>query len=319
MADDCKTCEDRNPVTPIYTRAAPLNNENCVTCGNPNSNFFQAPPVSGKTTEILAGTQIGVTDLSDLLVDRFRIDWIPVVDLTVDLVLISYAAGVPKPNLVLWGTTLDQFELTWTYNKTPIFSQLLSNDAGLLPSITNPTSRSASYINENILNQDVKFTITGNDGTGLSGAIATDTNSALFGNYRVWGVGARVDQGTTNYTTFKAFVEQLIASDGTTELTSLRTKSDLFGEGDVLEHFFYCYPKDWGFATFTKNNIPGGFKRLKKVGQFIQVATNDFSEDGDEEDIIINNGNGANGDQAFRCYQSTSDNIDDQVTPIIVS
>jgi hypothetical protein len=88
---------------------------------------------------------------------------------------------------------------------------------------------------------------------------------------------------------------------GTKEKTTTRVKSPLTSDASGgTQYFYYLYPKQWGFATFYQNGVPGGFKRLKNVGGVISVGSF-ASEDAGEEDILISNGVGT---EAFYVYQS---------------
>lgn len=305
MANDCATCEERNPQPRNYSKAAPTVNENCIGCDP--ADFIDTGGGAGKTTELIAGDQIGIQDISDALTDRFIVSFVPFVDLTVSLNLTALASGEIKTNLVLFGTVITQVDLTWTYNKA-VVSQSLSNNGD----ITNPSievgDRDATYPSQGITN-DVRFTISGDDGEGQPGSTASASQDILFGNYRVWGKGPRYDNGTTPLATLQSFIEGLIAINGTKEITTTRVKSGLVGEGGTLEFFYYAYPARFGLATFLQNGIPGGYKRLGNFGGTIQVATFD-SIDGGESDINISNGLDS---EPFYVYQSGADNINGAV------
>ena len=98
----------------------------------------------------------------------------------------------------------------------------------------------------------------------------------------------------------------------------IELKTNLYGEGGNLEHFYYFYPKRWGFATFTKNNfVGGGFKRLKRnASNKIEPATDFDAYDAGEQDIMIDNGVATD---AFLVYMSVNDQIADDVEPIYVT
>jgi len=301
----CPTCAERNPATITYSKAVPIVNANCSQCG---SSFF-IPGVdsgsNGKSTEIIEGDQISVTDLSDSLVDRFLVSFDPHVAMTVALSLVAKASAVPQGSIVLFGTVIDEVNLTWVYSKpAEVTANDLTNDGGLSVPTLLLTDVAYNYTVQNI-QSDVEFTITGNDGAGQPDSIGVDTESIIFGNYRGWGKGVRLDTGSTPIATLITFIEGLIAGAGTKELTTTRVKSPLTAEGVVLEHFYYFFPKSWGFAIFTQNGIPGGMKRLGLVSGNATVVPLD-SYDGGESDIMIDNGLSA---EAFHVYQSTSDNI----------
>jgi hypothetical protein len=299
----CPDCSSRNPVIPTYSKAVPLVNTNCVSCGS----SFSIPGVDsgggGKAVEILPGDQIAVSDLSDSTTARFLVAYSPHVALNVTLTMIAKAATVVKSNPILLGTVIDEVNLTWVYNKA-VLSQDLTNSGGLTP----PTLIAADIAHDYTglsLSVSTSFTITGNDGEGKPNSIDADTKSISFGNYRGWGIGARRDLGATTLAQMQTFIEGLIGGAGTIELTTVRQDQALTAEGGNLEHFFYFFPKGWGFATFLQNGIPGGFKRLGSVSGTIQSVPLNAYEVG-EQDILIDNGLAS---EAFHIYQSTSDNI----------
>ncbi len=301
----CPNCLERNPATITYSKAVPLINVNCSECGSPFFIPSVASSGNGKTTEIIEGSQISVNDISDSLVDRFIVAFDPHIAMTVALTMVPKALTVPQGSIILFGTVIDEVNLSWVYSKpADVSAQDLTNDGGLsVPTLT-LIAVTYDYTGQNI-QADVQFTITGNDGLGLPESIGTDIKSIAFGNYRGWGKGVRLDSGSEAVATLITFIEGLIAGAGTKELTTTRSKSPLTGEGVVLEHFYYFFPKAWGFAIFTQNGIPGGMKRLGNVGGLVTVVPLD-AYDGGESDILIDNGLSA---EAFHIYQSTSDNI----------
>lgn len=318
MAD----CE-QNPAIPVYIQNPPLIQENCSQGCDPNSNFYVSPSGFGKTTEIIAGTNISVVDISDALVDRFIVNVIPTVQLTVDMTLVAKESSVVKTNPVLYGTVIDEVLLDWTYNNTELtLSQTLTNDGGLTPPVLDYDDISHSYTGQSI-QADIDFTIDGDDGLG-NGSLseASETEGIVFGNYRVWGVGERYDYDKDSipnlhtYAELVTFLEDLLTTSGTKELTTTRVKT-VYGEGTTLEHFYYFYPKSWGFATFTKYNFEGGFLRLKRnATDGIEPATNFGSLDAGEQDILIDNGLA---EEAFMVYMSLNDAIEDATEPIYVT
>jgi hypothetical protein len=316
MAD----CE-QNPVIPVYVQNPPLVNENCESCGDPNQGFYESGVNYGKTTELIAGTNITIVDISDSNVDRFIVNAVAAEQLTVALTLTAKAASVVKTNPVLFGTIIDEVQLDWAYNNA-IASQNLTNNGGITPPILAPADVQHIYTGQAITD-GITFTIAGDDGLG-NGSIsqAQDSRSITFGNYRVWGVGERYDYDKDNipnlhpYSALKTFLEDLITSSGTKELSTTRVKT-IYGEGGTLEHFYYFYPKSWGYATFTKNNFQGGFLRLKRnASNEIEPATNFSSADAGEQDILISNGLD---EEPFMVYMSLNDAIDDPVEPIYVT
>ena len=307
----CETC--RNPVSPVYSKARPIVNIGYVSCPRPNSSFFEISGGESKNVVLIEGQEIDITDLSNQAEFKFLIDHLANVDLSVEsFALVSKIVDVIETQPVLWGKTIDEIQLDWTYNKA-INNQSLSNNGGLFVPALDPLDLQYIYTGLTLKNQNVIFTIQGDDGKGLPGSIATKTVKMEFMNYMVWGVGATLINGS--YVSAKTFLELLLTTNGTKEQTDTRIKT-LFGEGDILEKFFVLYPKRFGFATFTKNNLVGGFYRLKNVGGSILVADDDYAYDGDESDILIDNGEE---EEAFLIYESTSDNIEDPVTPIKIT
>jgi len=285
--------------------------------------FYSAAHNYGKITELIAGQEIQITDISDTIVDRFIIDHIPAEQLTVGLTLTAKESGAEYSNPILWGRSIDTIQLDWAYNHI-ITSQTLTNNGGLTPPSLDSDDVQHIYTGQAIQNQDIDFTIAGNDGLGFDPeSLASDTEGLEFGNYRVWGVGERYDYDRDSapdkhaYSALQTFLEDLLTTNGTKELKTTRLKTDLFAEGGELEHFYYFYPKSWGFATFTKYNFTGGFVRLKRnASDEIEAATNFDSYDSGEQDIMVDNGIM---EDAFLVYMSLNDQQDDDTEPIIVT
>ena len=318
MAD----CE-QTPVIPVYAQDPPLADENCEACGDPNQSFYESGVSYGKTTELIAGTNVTIVDLSDSNVDRFIVNAVAAEQLIVALTLIAKAASVVKSNPVLFGEVIDEVQLDWAYNNpSASMVQNLTNNGGLTPPVLAYDDVQHIYNGQSI--QDgITFTIAGDDGLGNGPeSQAQDSASISFGNYRVWGVGERYDYDKDNfpnlhtYAELQTFLENILTSTGTKEVSGSRVKT-LYGEGTTLEHFYYFYPKSWGFSTFTKNNFQGGFVRLKRnASNEIEPATNFSSLDAGEQDILINNGLAS---EAFMVYMSLNDAIEDALEPIYVT
>jgi hypothetical protein len=268
-------------------------------------NQFYVPPSGGKTTELIAGDQIGITDLSDSLVDRFEIDYLPIVAFTAALTLVAKASSIVKANPVLLGTVIDRIELTWTYNHA-VASQTITNDGALTPPTLIASDRGYDYTSQSIVN-NTEFTLDGNDGLDNGGqSAAEDSKSITFGNYLAWGKGASLLGLTTSdvQTRFAALADREVRTD------FLRS---VYATGTDNEKFFVMYPKRWGLADFKKGIFVGGLMRVKKVVG--QTALKVDLEGGEvEEDIIIANGSGHS--EAYYIYETLFDNQEDAVTPI---
>ncbi len=285
--------------------------------------FYSAGNNYGKITEILAGSEIQVTNLSDTIVDRFLVDHVPAEQLSVGLTLVDKEATVERTNPVLWGRTIDEIQLDWVYNHT-ITTQTLTNNGGLTPPVLGPNDVQHIYTGQAIQNTDVDFTIAGDDGGNFGSlSLASDIEGIEFGNYRVWGVGERYDYNKASApdlwddNDLITFLEDLLTTSGTKELKTVRVKTNLFGEGGELEHFYYFYPKRWGFATFEKYNFVGGLVRLKRnAADKIEPATDFYAYDAGEQDIMIDNGVATD---AFLVYMSVNDQQDDDTEPILVT
>lgn len=307
---NCPTCEERNPATIEYSKAVPIVNANCTTCGVP----FKIPNVAssgsgGLPTNIVAGDQIAVADISDSTKFEFVVAFDPDIAMTAVLTLVAKVSTVVQGALVLFGKIVDEVNLSWVYSKpNDVDSQTLENDGGLTEPALGPLDVTEDYTLQNI-QSDVEFTISGDDGNGKPESIGVDVKSVSFGNYRGWGDGARLDSGATTTAQMITFIEGLISGGGSKEISTTRVKAALTASGGNLEHFYYFFPKDWGFAIFTQNGIPGGMKRLGAVGGLIQDVPL-ASYEGGEQEIQINNGEAA---AAFHIYQSPSDNINGAV------
>jgi hypothetical protein len=133
-----------------------------------------------KETEILKGRGNEVEDLSDQTAYRFRINNVTIEPLTVSLVLTSFKNGVQLSQPVLKGNTVDQVDLSWTYNKQ-IESQELTNTGGIPSPTLSKELRAHSETELSILS-DTNFTISG---TGKEGTSANAIKTVSFGNYSI--------------------------------------------------------------------------------------------------------------------------------------
>lgn len=294
-----------NPVTPVYTQAKPIKNEGCVTEDNGNNLSFFVPAGDGKSTEILAGDQIKVENLSDANTDRFRVSYDPATQLTLVLNAVPYIAGQVQTEPILKGKTVDQIALSWTYN-IPVESQVLSNDGGLTDPTLSASQTDATYIGLT-LGDTVNITLDGDSGSGvLPESQASDTEQITFGNYLAFGAGGSlINQANTAQTLLNGFI-----SASQTEIRTNRV-TQVYGLGGSNQKFFVMYPKAWGLATFQKGIFVGGFVRLKLVSGVLK----DVLGGGDiEENLLLSNGEGHT--EAFYIYESLFDNQADPVTPI---
>jgi hypothetical protein len=305
-----------NPVIPTYNQDPPLINKNAVW-DTGNIEFFHLKDF-GKDTLVFAGQDIRVDDFSDSLTDKFQVSSDPEIALSAILALVAKSQDVVKSNPVLWGIVIDRVELAWVYNHD-IIIQNVDNDGGIINPVTEPVIRDYNFIGQSIDKVDTEFSITGEDSDGNE---ASDNKLIQFGNYRVWGVGPRYDYNANNlgapytYSQLKTFLEALLNTTGTKELTTTRVKN-VFAQGGNLEHFFYIFPKRWGFATFTKYFFVGGMVRLKRnASNDIEIATDFYAYDSGEQDIQVNNGQA---DDPFLVYMSINDNIADNVEPLKIT
>lgn len=316
MSTLCNDCTVRNPAIPVYSKAVPVG-DICSSCGGTTNLLF--PPsggaAAGKTTEVLAGFSMSVEDLSDTLVDRFRVNWAQILQLTANLALIAKSGVVTKANPVLWGTTIDEINMTWTYNRElDVETQTLVNTAGLTPPTLVKADRLYDYTSGvSIKNSDESFTLTGDTENGLPESTGSDVEWVVFGNYVLHGVGANAQGGAD--TILISLIESFIPGGATIATTKA---GSFFALSVVLERDFYAIPKRFGFATFSKNGGSGngGLKRMKNVSGTIQAALDQYGLDGDETAISINNGLEA---EEYYIYMSVYDNIADPLNPITVT
>lgn len=271
-------------------------------CGTPNE-FPTVDPGSGsggKPVEIIAGPSIDVDDLSDADTYRFRISYVPYIDLSATLSLVAKRSNVTKANPVLKGTVIDTIELDWTYNKD-VTTQSLSNTGGLTPPTLNEAARSHDYTSQTV-SDNISFTISGNDGNGQPGSIAVATQSILFGNDMILGA-------TTDFT-LQSVSSFLTAISGFTKIVKTSRVHTYFATGGVNQHHYVIYPKAYGLGTFTKGIFEGGYVRLKNVAGTLkqELGIGDV-----ESDVNIVNAEGFS--EAFYIYMSLYDNQNDPVTP----
>lgn len=273
------------------------------TTGDPNKNIIPVFDTGDqdKDVQLVAVPQVVITDLSDAGTHRFQIGTSIYTALITNLTLVAKASGVVKSNPILKGTTIDRVELTFAYNKA-IASQTLTNDGGQTPPTLGPLDTGFTYTGRSI-QSTVAFTLTGNDGSGEPGGIASDVESVAFGNLMWLGFGAsKIGFATSG---MEAFIESL-----QTSVVKTARAHTYFATGGVNEKHFVAYPKAWGLATFTKGIFSGGYVRLKSVAGAMQTS-------GSETDLVITNSLGAA--EAYYVFESLYDNQNDAVTPFIIS
>lgn len=274
------------------------------TTGDPNKNVI---PVFESSTQkdvlVTEGTGIQVDNLSSANQFKFRVSVESFTDLVATLGLIAKAAGVTKSNPVLKGTVIDEINLTMGYNKA-VVSQTLTNNGGLLAPALAADDESYDYT-EQAVEDDIAFTLTGNDGEGQSGSIDSDVKSITFGNMMWLGYGATKEGASASG--MEAFIESL----QTSVLKSARAHT-YFATGGANQHHFVAYPKAWGLATFFKAPFFGGYVRLKNIAGTMLSESEDT-----ETDVLITNSAGYQ--EAYYIFQTTYDNQADAVTSFEIS
>lgn len=293
-----------NYFIPQYAPNMPIPNL-CEPCGCNEFPIVDPVSVNGKSTVVLAGAGIAVADLSDANSYRFQVSRTEILNLITGLSLIAKELGVTRTSPILKGTVIDVIELDWTYNKS-ISSQALTNSGGLTPPTLLISDTSHDYVSQTITS-NINFTITGNDGLGLPGSIATDTKGITFGDLMWLGYGPT--KINTTSTTIESFIESL----QTSVILTSRVYS-YFATGGINQKHFVAYPKVFGLGTFTKGIFSGGYIRLKKVGTTLKDVLGDTDV---ESDIVITNSKGYA--EAYYIYESLFDDQVDSITPFIIS
>lgn len=260
---------------------------------------------TGKGVIMIAGPGIQVEDLSDTENYRFRHSAVPYQALSVNLNLTAEESGVIRTSPVLKGTVLDKIQLSWSYNKE-INSQSLSNTVSLPPPTLAASDRSHTYNPVNVQN-NVSFTVQGNDGLGQPGSSASASRSIVFGNL-MW-----LGKGTSRLNTVTSDLEIFLESLQIQVIKTIRNHT-YNATGGVNEKHFVGYPKSFGLGTFTKGIFVGGYVRLKSV---MGILKSDLAEGDVESDIIITNSKGYS--EAYYIYESLFDNQDDPVTPFTIT
>lgn len=293
-----------NPVTPIYAKSIPK-----TGCGLARSyNMLYIPSFVNLIKDVEVTTndpQIRIIDNSNSVKDSFEIDFSPKEDLTGVLAMVLKESDTVVAAPVLKGRTIDEVNLSWTWNKD-ISQQILSTDD---VEITNPTlsiaDRSYDYTGESITENTV-INLQGNDGSGLDGAIANLAQTVRFGNYYYRGHGASLFNGAVS--AVQAFLDSLSKSIETSKV------KNLFGTGGNQEFFFFAYPKSLGLPSDIKKGIfSGGYVRLINVAGSLKTSLGDGET---ELDITVSNGLTS---EAYYLFQSLYDNQNDPNQPIEIT
>lgn len=297
----CSSCGQRNPAVPVYSKAKPP--VICNNCRNGLGNVF--PPATGGTnreTTVIAGDDIAVDDLSNVNEKVYRVNYSPLEQLVVTLVLNAFAGVDQKTNPVLFGTTIDKVDLSWSYNREiDVQLQSLTNDGGLTPPTLGASERDFIY-DPVTITDDIAFTISGDDGKGQPPQSQdSDQKSVTFGNYALQGARANLI-GETGATA-KSFLDTLAATPSARVLTTTRVR-DIILLGNTLERDYYAYPKKFGYATFFQNGFPGGFLRLSIKSGDVVASDNFDADDPGESPFLVNNGLA---EEEYLVYMTPSD------------
>ena len=298
----CSTSSPGNPITPIYSNAKYVLNPNCA---DPNVSPIYVPESTsdGRTTEIIAGTDIFVEDFSDAAVDRFRVNYNPYIPLENTLTVQAYVASVLQSQPILKGKVVDELRSTWTYNKV-IASQTLTENGSATSLPIEDRDKTTTGLS---ITADAVIQLDADDGQGRTGSTILDTETITFGNYQIWGDYTNmIGQPATSVST--------LIADMANKNTQIKTTrfNNVFGTGLTGRRFFVIYPASWGEATFTKGIFEGGFQRLKnEAGTLVVTVTGTelpitwTNEEGHAEDMYV--------------YQSLYDNTEDLVEPIVIT
>lgn len=300
----CNDCNGGNLVTPVYSPGKYVLNPNCANPGCPD--VYISEGGSGVNNhELIAGNDILIEDFSDANALRHKISYNPYIALEASLSVGAYVGGVLQTLPILKGKIVDETRATWVYNKS-VASQTLDEGFGpaSVPAINLlKTTTGLTMISDTI------YQLSGNDGLGKSGSIATDSFTITFGNYLIWGDYTQmIGQSST-------IINTLISNlaNKNTEVKVNRNKS-IYATGGANRYFFIIYPSAWGEGIFTKGGVEGGFTRLRNVSgtlmNYIPNGQNETpiswtNEEGYSENIYI--------------YQSIQDYIEDAVEPITIS
>lgn len=247
-----------------------------------------------------------VQDVSDSDNYRFIIGGENVTALSASLTLVAKSSGVTKTLPILKGTTIDEVNLAWTYNKPSVSAQTLTNNGGLVAPTLLLSDRSHDYESQSITS-NISFTLTGNDGLGFPGSIDTDIRTIEFGNTLYLG------HGSSKILTATSGIASFITSMAT-KVTKTSRIHTYYATGGENQKHFVAYPAAYGMATFTKGPFSGGYVRLKNV---LGVLKSTLDPGDTELSISITNSLGYS--ESYYIYESLVDNQEDPVTPFIIS
>lgn len=253
--------------------------------------------------DVRGGVDTEVDDISNQQEQIFVVNHSPYTALSLSLTVVVLSSSQQLTLPVLKGTTVDQLNLTWSYNK-PVSSQNII-DSGPIPDVVlNASQRAINIVTS--LTEDATLTLSGDDGAGRTGSVDSETFQIQFGNYFAHTV-------TTDLIGLNQNLLQNLYDNA--QRTVKRARQGSFFPSSVAnQHDLVIYPKSWGLGTFTKGIFEGGFVRLKNVAGELKSIVGQGET---ETDIILNNGNGFS--EAFYVYQSLIDFQQDTEVPFIIS
>jgi hypothetical protein len=288
---------DKTWQTPQYSPNPPAQNPNCGGC-NQGLNIIITPDDNsgGRTTELLEGFSIGITDLSDINVDRFEVAYAPYIAVQVALNTVFKESNVEKTNPILKGTVIDEVVCSWAYNAErdgDINSQTLSNSGAAQDPVLSGTDRNYTYTGLNITG-DETITIVGSDGTSQD----SDQDAITFGNYLAFGVSepSMLFRPTTE-------LQSIFDALSTKTVRTTQSGYSFNAFGTDQEYVVIAYPASWGESQFVKDSFVGGYNRIYLVNRSGNLIFTDEVLQGDTlQDMNVSNGNGHT--EAFIFYQS---------------
>jgi len=157
----------QNPQTPVYAKTIPKNG-----CGARNFNNIYIPEFADAIKDVEVNTfdpQVTIIDNSNSQKHSFEIDFLPQDALSGALAMVLQEASQVVANPVLKGRTIDEVNLTWSFNKDISLQTLVSSDGGITDPTLLFTDRAYDYTSESITD-DTSFTLDADDGKGPSGS-----------------------------------------------------------------------------------------------------------------------------------------------------
>lgn len=300
---------------PKYAPAAPSINENCLSTRFEYGLNIINPPANGGgeglPVEVTAGHSMLVTDNSDDEKWSHEVAYSAYEEVAVALSIVTKELTVVKTNPILSGTVVDAVECDWSYNAArdgDIATQTIINTgAGSDPSL-NASIREYDY-SALTIQTDATVTITGDDGISND----NDVEVITFGNYLAVGV--------SDPSLLFLLPENLQAvfdalATKTVKTTQAGHNFDAFGTS--TEYMVICHPVSFGETIFTKNNLPGGYKRIYSVTRGGSPLLVDEVLGGDTENAIsIDNGKNGHTEDYFFYMSDFPERAGD--TPTILS